>query len=55
MRAPDFDEIVETALRNIPARFRSRMKNVAVVVEDEPAPTQLKAREVSHGSTVLGL
>jgi predicted Zn-dependent protease with MMP-like domain len=55
MRAPDFDEIVETALRNIPARFRSRMKNVAVVVEDEPAPTQLKAREVSHGSTLLGL
>jgi len=55
MLAPDFDQIVERALRNIPARFRSRMNNVAVVVEEEPAPTQLKARGVSPGSTLLGL
>ena len=55
MRAPDFDQIVERALRNIPARFRDRMNNVAVVVEDEPAPTQLKARGVAPGSTLLGL
>src|ERR1700741_5468828 len=41
--------------RNIPARFRSRMNNVAVVVEDEPAPTLLKARGVSAGGTLLGL
>jgi predicted Zn-dependent protease with MMP-like domain len=31
------------------------MNNVAVVVEDEPAVTQLKARGVSPGSTLLGL
>ena len=55
MLAPDFDQIVERALRNIPARFRRRMNNVAVVVEDEPALTQLKARAVSPGNTLLGL
>lgn len=55
MRAPDFDQIVEEALRHIPARFRNRMNNVAVVVEDEPAPAQLQARDVSPGSTLLGL
>jgi predicted Zn-dependent protease with MMP-like domain len=54
MRTPDFDQIVERALHNIPARFRSRMNNVAVVVEDEPAATLLKARGVSSG-TLLGL
>jgi predicted Zn-dependent protease with MMP-like domain len=55
MLARDFDEIVERALRNIPARFRRRMSNVAVVVEDEPALTQLKAKGVSPGSSLLGL
>lgn len=55
MRTSDFDQIVERALRNIPARFRSRMNNVAVLVEDEPALSQLEARGVSLGSTLLGL
>lgn len=55
MRAPDFDQIVERAFRNIPARFRDRMNNVAVIVEDEPAPSQLEATGVSPGSTLLGL
>lgn len=55
MLAPDFDQIVERALRDIPARFRSRMNNVAVVVEDEPSAAQLRARGVAPGSTLLGL
>ena len=55
MRTSDFDRLVERALHNIPARFRSRMNNVAVVVEDEPAPALLQARGVSPGSTLLGL
>ena len=37
MLPPDeFDRIVESALRCIPKRFRSRMQNVAIVVELEP-------------------
>ena len=32
----EFDRIVENALRLIPARFRRRMQNVAIVVEEEP-------------------
>ncbi|HEX4750793.1 MAG TPA: metallopeptidase family protein, partial [Bryobacteraceae bacterium] len=55
MRTSDFDQIVERALRNIPSRFRSRMNNVAVVVEDEPTSPLLKARGVSPGGTLLGL
>jgi predicted Zn-dependent protease with MMP-like domain len=35
--APEqFDKIVERALKKIPARFRKRMENVAIVVEPEP-------------------
>ena len=37
MLPPDeFDRIVEDALLLIPARFRRRMQNVAIVVETEP-------------------
>jgi predicted Zn-dependent protease with MMP-like domain len=32
----EFELLVETALRGIPSRFRRRMKNVAIVVEQEP-------------------
>jgi len=33
---PEFELLVENALRCIPWRFRRRMKNVAIVVEQEP-------------------
>lgn len=55
MRSEDFDEIVERAYRRIPARFRSRMQNVAVLVEDEPSAQQLASGRVPRGNTLLGL
>jgi predicted Zn-dependent protease with MMP-like domain len=36
VEAADFDEVVERALRRIPAPFRKRIENVAIVVEPEP-------------------
>jgi predicted Zn-dependent protease with MMP-like domain len=36
MRASDFDRLVERALARIPARYRRRMDNVAIVIEPEP-------------------
>ena len=55
MRREEFDEIVERAYRRIPARFRSRMENIVVVVEDEPSPRQLAAARVPRSDTLLGL
>lgn len=55
MRTADFDELVEKALRSIPARFRNRMQNLAVIVEDEPSPAQLTRSGISQGGTLLGL
>jgi predicted Zn-dependent protease with MMP-like domain len=37
----EFDVLVEEALATIPQRFRDALKNVAIVVEDEPTPEQL--------------
>jgi predicted Zn-dependent protease with MMP-like domain len=48
MTSVEFDQLVERAFAKIPAHFRERMKNVALVVESEPPP-------VPGGGTLLGL
>ena len=50
-----FRQLVEEALREIPRRFRREMKNVAVVIEDEPSPELLEEMEVEPGDTLFGL
>ena len=50
-----FTELVEEALREIPARFRREMRNVAVVVEHEPSAEVLADVEVEEDETLFGL
>ena len=50
-----FARLVEEALREIPRRFRQEMKNVAVVVEDEPPPDILEELEIGPDDTLFGL
>src|SRR5687767_15580830 len=50
-----FTALVEEALREIPRRFRDAMKNVAVVVEDEPSQDLLDELEMEPGDTLFGL
>ena len=50
-----FTRLVEEALREIPPRFREAMKNVAVVVEDEPSQELLDELEMEPGDTLFGL
>jgi predicted Zn-dependent protease with MMP-like domain len=59
MRTPDspnyFDRLVDDAVGRIPARFRRRMRNLAVIVADEPTRDQLARGRVPRGGTLLGL
>lgn len=55
MTAEDFDLLVERAYARIPARFRRRLANIAVVVEHEPTAVQLAKGGVRRGGTLLGL
>jgi predicted Zn-dependent protease with MMP-like domain len=55
MHAADFDRLVADACERIPARFRRKLKNVAVMVEAEPNAGQLARGRVPHGGTLLGL
>ncbi|RPI55999.1 MAG: metallopeptidase family protein [Acidobacteria bacterium] len=50
-----FTRLVEEVLDDIPKRFRAAMKNVAVVVEDEPSPELLEDMEMEPGDTLFGL
>ena len=50
-----FERLVEEALTLIPKRFRREMKNVAVVVEDEPSDELLDEMEIPEGDTLFGL
>jgi len=55
MHPDDFDRLVSAAYRRIPARFRRRLKNIAVMVEPEPSPAQLARAGVGRQATLLGL
>jgi predicted Zn-dependent protease with MMP-like domain len=50
-----FEALVAEAVRTIPRRFRSEMRNVALVVEDEPSPALLEEMEIPAGDTLFGL
>lgn len=55
INAAEFDRLVAGAYARIPARFRRRLRNVALVVEPEPDPAQLARGRVPRGGTLLGL
>ena len=50
-----FEQLVEEALKEIPKRFRKEMRNVAVVVEDDPPQHILDEMEIPPEDTLFGL
>ena len=55
MSPHEFDRLVADAYAAIPARFRKRLKNVALIVEPEPSAAQLGRGRTPPGRTLLGL
>jgi predicted Zn-dependent protease with MMP-like domain len=50
-----FQQLVVEAVTLIPKRFRREMKNLAHVVEDEPAPALLEEMEIEPPDSLYGL
>jgi len=50
-----FEKLVAEALASIPRRFRDAMKNIAIVVEDEPSRALLREMGITPPDTLLGL
>ena len=51
----EFEELVARALRSLPRRFRGRLKNIAVVVEDWADAETLDEMEIEPPETLYGL
>jgi predicted Zn-dependent protease with MMP-like domain len=50
-----FEELVERALDSIPEPFSRALEEVAVVIEDEPSPTQRRESGLRPGEGLYGL
>jgi predicted Zn-dependent protease with MMP-like domain len=50
-----FRQLVLEAVTLIPRRFRQQMKNLALVVEDEPSPALLAEMEIEPPDSLYGL
>jgi predicted Zn-dependent protease with MMP-like domain len=50
-----FEQLVAEAIRTIPSRFRDELKNIAVIVEDEPPDDLLDEMEIEPPDTLFGL
>jgi predicted Zn-dependent protease with MMP-like domain len=55
MTRAEFERLVVEATALIPKRFRREMKNLALVVEDEPSPELLGEMEIEPPDSLYGL
>ncbi len=55
MRRAEFESLIERALRTLPRRFRAKMQNIAVVVEDRPNAQTLAEMGIEPPDTLYGL
>ena len=55
MRRARFERLVVDALASIPRQFRDAMRNITIVVEDEPSLDILEEMEIDPPDTLLGL
>lgn len=55
MKRREFEQLVADAFEMVPDKFKAKVKNVALLVEDEPSAEVLKENNVPQGHTLLGL
>jgi len=55
MTRAHFEQLVAEAIRTIPARFRDQLRNIAVIVEDEPPDDLLDEMGIEPPDTLFGL
>lgn len=55
MEKQKFEEMISQALKKLPYRFLNKLKNVAIVAQDEPTEFQKKQVGYSSAGCILGL
>jgi len=54
MTEKEFMEIVDAVMAGLPGEFRERMRDIAVIVNDEPSPDTLKEARIRKGDMLFG-
>ena len=54
-RAAAFERLVDRAIAGIPAPYRDALREVAIVIEDEPSREQLRENGIEPGDSLYGL
>ena len=54
MNRAEFEKLVDDGFLAVPEKFRKRMKNVAILVEDEPSEEVRKQEGLSDEETLFG-
>jgi len=54
MERPAFEKLVQNCLRRLPRRFKRKLDNIAIEIEDRPSPDLLKDMGIESG-TLFGL
>lgn len=55
MNVDEFEKLVAAGYEQLPEWVRAKIKNVALLVEDEPSKEEREAQGLSHDETLLGL
>lgn len=55
MPRPDFEKLVEEGFERLPQWVREKIKNVALLVEDDPSEEDRKEQGLEEDETLLGL
>jgi len=54
MDRPAFEKLVQNSLRSLPRRFKQKMENITIEIEDKPSPALLRDMGIESG-TLFGL
>jgi len=54
-RAAAFERLVDRALAAIPVPYRDALREVAIIIEDEPSLAQLRENDIDPGDSMYGL
>jgi predicted Zn-dependent protease with MMP-like domain len=55
LSSTEFDQLVEAAVRRLPAEFRRHLKNLVITVEKRPSPGLLEEMGLPPNQPLLGL
>jgi predicted Zn-dependent protease with MMP-like domain len=55
MERKQFERLVQKAIEELPEEFRERLRNVAIIVDDNPSPELLEEMDISEDDALFGL